>query len=693
MSKPKTKPISDPDVSIEVSAYPMKENIDVHEGNDDFVCLANVKITPHLTETHSPVDVVCVIDTSGSMSSAAKIKGDQSEGPTLSLLDVTKHAMKTVIEVLGQDDRISIVEFNSKAAVLLPLQYLTPKVKNSATNIINSMCPGGGTNLWDGLSTGLDQVQTTSQNFFKVGRHNRARHKAVLILTDGVPSAHCCPKIGYTEALKKKRRSDTIVHTFGFGYSLDSPLLKNIAITGQGMYSFIPDASFVGTAFINSLSNIKVTTSTNASVTLECSDSNYKQTVSIGSLQTGQSRDVVFKFVAERNHHADSSRIHNIKAHVSLSHLHECEKTTSLSSCAIRVDTRSVSVSTSVVAEWIRQSFSEMLYTLVDNYNQDSSKTKLQQFIASSKKLRDQYFTDSSQIDGLLADAEGQVAEAFSKLEWYNKWGRHFLPSLARAHAQQQCTNFKDPGLQIYGGKLFEDFRDAADDVFLSLPPPTPTSHFSTPLGWRSSSSAHMSQAPSVNMRAFHCSGNPCFHGACMVKMANGSLVQVQQIKKGDAVATPGNKSASVVCVVKTVCLNGTTDLVRVGHSGLQITPWHPVKETAQDQWVFPASLGSVEILPCDAVYSFVLDSCHIMQIGEVNCVTLGHNFQGDIVGHPFFGTDAVIHSLKSHQNGQSWSKGVVEFVGDCVVRNSNGLCIGFAHQFANDSSKHPAVE
>lgn len=38
-----------------------------------------------------------------------------------------------------------------------------------------------------------------------------------------------------------------------------------------------------------------------------------------------------------------------------------------------------------------------------------------------------------------------------------------------------QANNFKDPGVQIYGGKLFQSLRDTADAVFLKLPPPKPT--------------------------------------------------------------------------------------------------------------------------------------------------------------------------------------------------------------------------
>ena len=45
---------------------------------------------------------------------------------------------------------------------------------------------------------------------------------------------------------------------FRFGYNLDSKLLQGLATEGQGMFAFIPDGSFVGTAFVNATSNILV---------------------------------------------------------------------------------------------------------------------------------------------------------------------------------------------------------------------------------------------------------------------------------------------------------------------------------------------------------------------------------------------------------------------------------------------------
>merc|ERR1712046_299843 len=67
------------------------------------------------------------------------------------------------------------------------------------------------------------------------------------------------------------------------------------------------------------------------------------------------------------------------------------------------------------------------------------------------------------------------MLKALKGKERFNRWGKHYLRALARAHQVQQCTNFMDPGLQVYGGELFRALRDIGDEAFLSLPPPKPS--------------------------------------------------------------------------------------------------------------------------------------------------------------------------------------------------------------------------
>ena len=86
-------------------------------------------------------------------------------------------------------------------------------------------------------------------------------------MTDGIPSSHLLPPRGIIESLEKSINNITIkpsIYTFGFGYSLDTKLLSDIANIGNGTFSFIPDSGFVGTIIIHAMANIKTACGTNA---------------------------------------------------------------------------------------------------------------------------------------------------------------------------------------------------------------------------------------------------------------------------------------------------------------------------------------------------------------------------------------------------------------------------------------------
>merc|ERR1719362_1500460 len=59
------------------------------------------------------------------------------------------------------------------------------------------------------------------------------------------------------------------ISTFGFGCDVDSELLQDIAAAGCGSYAFIPDAGFVGTVFVNAMSNLLTTMARDVVLELE----------------------------------------------------------------------------------------------------------------------------------------------------------------------------------------------------------------------------------------------------------------------------------------------------------------------------------------------------------------------------------------------------------------------------------------
>lgn len=282
----------------------------------------------------------------------------------------------------------------------------------------------------------------------------------------------------------------------------------------------------------------------------------------------------------------------------------------------------------------------------------------------------------------IAQDLSGQVTEALQRApeDYFNKWGRHYLPSLVRAHLLQQCNNFKDPGIQFYGGQLFETIRDKVEDIFVKLPPPKPTARVNNYGGGRGGGAAKAS-APLASMRTYYDASGGCIAGECEVRMADGSVKRVAEVVRGDKVcASLSGEHAEVVCVIKTACFGGKESLVTLP-GGLRLTPYHPVHK--EDGWYFPLDLATPERdAACDAVYNFVLAGGHAMVVNGVECVTLGHGLSAPVVAHPYFGTQAVVDDLRKMRG---WEAGRVELfphlcAGRSMVRDEKtGMVCGFA--------------
>lgn len=109
----------------------------------------------------------------------------------------------------------------------------------------------------------------------------------------------------------------------------------------------------------------------------------------------------------------------------------------------------------------------------------------------------------------------------------------------------QLCNNFKDPGVQHYGkGVLFSTVRDHMDDLFCGLP---------APIG-------KLIEAK-IDMAVFHTASGGCFHGDCTVRLMDGTVKLVKNVKPGDRMAPSGG---TVTYVIKTICRNRKSKVVIV---------------------------------------------------------------------------------------------------------------------------------
>ena len=115
--------------------------------------------------TRSPIDVVCVLDTSGSMSGVK--------------LRELKKAMKFVIGTLNEFDRLAIVDFNSNATIIQGFNRMTDANKHKSDSNIDDINADGGTDIHSGLDLGrklqADYVITGDLDFYSDQYHINIR--------------------------------------------------------------------------------------------------------------------------------------------------------------------------------------------------------------------------------------------------------------------------------------------------------------------------------------------------------------------------------------------------------------------------------------------------------------------------------------------------------------------------------------
>ncbi|RYP73549.1 hypothetical protein DL771_003588 [Monosporascus sp. 5C6A] len=598
--------------------------------------------------SHVPCDIVLVIDVSGSMSSEAPAPTLDPDGnPShedfgLSVLDLTKHAARTILETLDEGDRMGIVTFSTDVQVVQPLLPMDNVRKELARSNIESMRHDRSTNLWGGITAGLKLFEDNADT---------GRVPAVMVLTDGKPN-YMCPRRGYVLKLREMFPLPATIHTFGFGYTIRSGLLKSIAEIGGGNFAFIPDAGMI----------------------------------------CGQSRDLYLENVSDEGQRInfDSSEKEALVS-VDLTYsLMQAPSYVEFANQDLLIPSElpdadiAYHKSRSMICDFLASCFE----LKADGEYGTPKDVALKQFEAALQNLiaeiPAQHFNDprnQSLMQDLVGEPPaGQVSLALSRKEYFDRWGRHYFLSLWDAHAKQLCNSFKDPGPLMYNNDspLFARCRDALDRTFDDLPPPKPT-HVPRP------QPNHAPGAPfsaSLSMRSYRSCTVPCFSASSSVLLSDGQEVPVCKLREGASVRTPLG-SRRVVATLRTPVRR--VPMCRVGE--LLVTPWHPVRNE-QGRWVFPADVTAKRVRYSGAVYSVLLQkdhnvAAHAVKVGGVWGVTLGHGLvagSDDVRAHPFFGDYAkVLKSLESlglGRNGVKSCSGVQrEVIGGliCGFRRARG--------------------
>lgn len=648
-------------------------------------------------------DLVICIDVSGSMSEGVIRKDDHGTeiDDGLSTLDIVKHAALALIKGMRPTDRVGITTFSTSSEVVMPMTIMSESAKAEAERMIKSLDANGCTHLWAGIEKSLDLCREVPRD--------TNRTTSICLLTDGVPTASYAPTVGYKNALKRYQdRYPTFnctLNVIGFGYNLDSPLLDELSQQMNGSYCFVPDGTMVGTIFTHLGANLAVSVGTNTTLQIDFEDakdlqevldnketdidtcygwtrSNRTLSVNLGNICYGQDRTIVIP-TPSSGLGAVAIRFTNTQSHKNENIILDHVDSSSL------IDTGDQSKIDVLKAQMFRQILVSSIRRSL-NYMACGDELAVKAIMSQSYGLMQKFgIRNGSECADIAKDLTGQVSEAFTSKQAFARWGKHYVPSLARAHSLQQCNNFRDPGVQHLGGELFKQCRDTIDGLFNTLPDPTPSRYVSGNNGY--TASANYTPGHTM-MSSYNTSSGPCFRGDCLVKLADGSLMRVDQIRgkqlispyqgpRPDGTPVCDDTVYEVLAVIKTKCIAGTATFVN--YKGLIVTPTHPVISICDErtEWCRPIDLvGDCFVEACEFVYNFVLANGHIININGVDCVTLGHGFVGNFhIEHPFFGTHKLIDDVNGSGIMKLASDGVITLEGDCLTRDpQTGWVTGF---------------
>jgi len=131
--------------SLLLKSKPESEVVAYDKIKTKFIGMADIEAPVFENISRAAVDIICVLDTSGSMS-----------GDRISLL---RKSVRRLVRGVNHKDRLALIEFNSATHVLLNLTTMDTSGKEKAKEIVNTLGCWGGTHLSGGLLEGLRMVK------------------------------------------------------------------------------------------------------------------------------------------------------------------------------------------------------------------------------------------------------------------------------------------------------------------------------------------------------------------------------------------------------------------------------------------------------------------------------------------------------------------------------------------------------
>lgn len=185
---------------------------------------------PEIT-ARPPLNLVFLIDTSGSMEDPAK-------------LPLLKQSFRLMLDQLRPEDQVAIVAYAGSAGQVLAPTYATER--RAILQALQSLGAGGSTNGQGGLEQAYDLAETMRAD----GEVNR-----VILATDGDFNVGLSDPGALKDFIATKRDTGTYLSVLGFGRgNLDDATMQALAQNGNGTAAYIDTLSEAQKVLVDQLS-------------------------------------------------------------------------------------------------------------------------------------------------------------------------------------------------------------------------------------------------------------------------------------------------------------------------------------------------------------------------------------------------------------------------------------------------------
>ncbi len=216
--------------------------------SDDYQATLQVALNTPIDPSslvRKPLDMVVVVDTSGSMA------GDDR-------IDYVRQGLHILVDELTEGDRLAVVTYSDNAQVRRTLSEGSDIA--GLHEAIDELDASGSTNIFDGLELGFLQA---SENI------DLERQSRVVLLSDGVATAGDTSDANIIRMASQYIAEGIGLTTIGVGLSFNVDLMRGLSERGAGNFYFVESADAVTEVFTEELDYFVTPIATSVSIQFE----------------------------------------------------------------------------------------------------------------------------------------------------------------------------------------------------------------------------------------------------------------------------------------------------------------------------------------------------------------------------------------------------------------------------------------